>query len=213
MKRETFKARKKFHNSNARITVRRQTFAATDTTPARTVITLYGYPIVFNELSGDRGGYSVRIQPGAAQFSTPAMALYHHDFASLIGNTANNTLRILQADETGVPVEIDLPDTTTGRDVAELVDKGYIGGMSFSMANGFESYTESKEGGVNVISCSKFTCDEVTVTPIPAFTGTSIGAKADDDDEEEGEDHSKQMPARVAASLKLHELRLGMHRR
>ena len=204
MKRQVFTGRKTFGTADARITIKRKTFD--DGRDA--VTTLVGYPILWGELSSDRGGYQVRLVKGAATFTKPALALFHHNFAAVLGNTANETLRVLAADDTGVPVEIDLPNTNMGRDVAELVGKKYIQGMSFSMVNGFEDYTEEKQGENYIINVSKFTVDEVTITAIPAFTGTSIDLKPDEDDEDE--DEPETAPARVDAASQLRALRLAM---
>jgi HK97 family phage prohead protease len=155
----------------------------------------------------------VQLATNSATFCTPTLALFNHDFKSVIGNTANNTLRIGQADATGIPIEIDLPDTTTGNDIAELVSKGYIAGMSFSMANGFEQYSEANVSGTNVLTCTKFTVDEVTVTAVPAFTSTSIGVKDDEDtdsdDDANDTDEPIDLSSRITASLKLKKMRLA----
>lgn len=155
----------------------RLAFTRTPADPAKGVKeptnTLSGYAIVWNELSDDRGCYKVKLAPGSALFATPCFALHNHDFNQVIGNTANKTLRIMP-DTYGVKVEIDLPDTTVGNDVAELVEDGYVAGMSFSMAKGFEKYQTDETDDTTVITVQQFTCDEVTVTAIPAFTGTSI---------------------------------------
>jgi HK97 family phage prohead protease len=164
------------------------------------VATLSGYAMVWGAVSSDRGGYKVRLLPNSATFTTPTFALYHHEFANVIGNTANNTLRIIP-DDTGVRVEIDLPDTCTGRDVEELVEGGYVGGMSFSMVTAPEG-NETVEAGETILNVTGFVCDEVTVTPIPAFVATSIEvaednepemSKAEDDDDEEDYDESDEM--------------------
>ena len=177
-KRENFKSRRSHFTADGRLQIKRQTFA--DGKAAKT--TLVGYPILWGELSSDRGGYKVRLTKNSATFTSPALALYNHDFADVIGNTANGTLRILAADDTGVPVEIDLPDTSLGNDLAVLVAEKYISGMSFSMMNGFEDYTEEKQGDQYIVNVSKFTVDEVTVTPIPAFSATTIDVADPDDD-------------------------------
>lgn len=178
-------------------------------------ITLKGYPICWNVLSSDRGGYKVRLAPGSAKFTTPCLALYGHDFNKPLGNTANGSLRILPADDYGIPVEIDLPDTTSGNDCAEEVEDGYTRGMSFSMANGFEEATDSVEviDGVEtkVKTVTKFTVDEVTVTIVPAFVETTIEIKADtnlskvddtEDDDEEFKNKSNQLKELNSQRLK-----------
>lgn len=142
--------------------------SATSTAPG----TLSGYAIVWNSLSTDRGGYQVRLLPGSARFMSETLALHHHQYDQVIGNTANGTLRIAN-DQIGARVEIDLPNTSAGRDVEELVAKKYIRGMSFAMIQ-IASGRDVIENGQTIFEVTDFLCDEVTVTPIPAFTDTSI---------------------------------------
>ena len=187
------KTRTLFRSDGGRITLAR-TVPDADAEDEEPQITLSGYAIKWDSLSSDRGGYQVRLKPGSALFTTPCLALYHHDFHDLLGTTANGTLRITP-DQTGVKVEIDLPDTQVARDVAELIEDEYLSGMSFSMANGFEDYTEEKAGDKFIINVTKFTCDEVTITAIPAFLDTSIGLKnpeAEDAAEDETPDTSER---------------------
>lgn len=146
---------------------------ATDTSPA----VLTGYPIVWNVLSSDRGGYFVRLLPGSAQFTPEVRALWNHDYADLLASTRTGTLR-LKEDDIGIKCEIDLPNTTAGRDVAELVRTGLIAGMSFGMTD-FPQGEDTSENGVTILNARSYTVDEVTVTPIPAFTQTSIEVKTD----------------------------------
>ena len=61
-------------------------FAATADKPARTV--LEGYPITWNTVSSDRGGYAVRLKPGSAQAEKQVTGTFHHNFSDIIGNTA-----------------------------------------------------------------------------------------------------------------------------
>ena len=139
--------------------------------------TLTGYALVWNVLSSDRGGYFVRLQPNSATFASRVMAFWNHDSRDTIGSTASGTLRLLP-DQYGVKVEIDLPDTTAGRDLATLIGRGDIGGMSFGMTDSPEG-KKTVEGGRTILNASKYTVDEVTVTAIPAFTETTIAIKTD----------------------------------
>lgn len=184
--------------------------------------TLEGYALVWGQpgdtqnLSDDRGGYKVRLAPGSAKFTTPTLALFHHNFSQIIGNTENGTLRLLP-DDTGVRVEIDLPDTTVGHDVATLVGEKYVTGMSFSMIPG--EFSESEENGQKILTATNFTCDEVTVTGIASFKSTSIdvapddeaAAAADDDDDEPAEDDGDYAKHLAAESVKLEQKRLAMY--
>ena len=112
-------------------------------------------------------------------------------------------------------------NTSLGRDVVQNVGSGLVGGMSFSMANGFEDYTESREGGQCVLSVTKYTVDEVTITPIPAFSETSIAVKTDGAEEMADEDKpgtasrpggmsQAEHARRLLASQQLRRLKLAM---
>jgi HK97 family phage prohead protease len=164
--------------------------------------TLSGYAVVWNTLSSDRGGYKVRFAPDSATFAAPSLALFHHDYQAVLGNTANGTLR-LSSDSTGVKVEIDLPDTQTARDVAALVQGGYVGGMSFAMTDVTDS-AASKENGQEILEVKKFTLDEVTVTAIPAFEETSIGVKP--------KTPNAGYAARAAQRIQLERFKLDLYR-
>jgi HK97 family phage prohead protease len=208
--------RTQFHSAGARVKLTRQTMAAAKdgakpvADAAEPKITLKGYAMLWNELSSDRGGYAVKLATGSAIFTNPCLALFHHDFQTVLGNTANGTLRLLP-DAKGVAVEIDLPDTTAAADVAELVEDAYVQGMSFSMANGFEEFTEEKTGDKTILTVTKFTCDEVTVTAIPAFASTTIAKEFDDEkDDDEDDDDDEDYGDRAKQSARLDKLRLEM---
>lgn len=140
--------------------------------------TLTGYPLIWNVLSSDRGGYVVRLMPYSATFAPRVLALWNHDNRDVVGSTANGTLRIVP-NEYGVKVEIDLPDTTAGRDLAELVGDGYVTGMSFGMTD-TPMGDRVTENGMTILNARKYTVDEVTITAVPAFAETTIAIKADD---------------------------------
>lgn len=161
---------------------------------------LSGYALVWNVLSSDRGGYRVRLKTDSARFATPTLALFHHDFRNIIGNTENGTLRIV-SDDYGAKVEIDLPDTSVGRDVATLVEGKYVQGMSFAMVSAPDGKTV-RENGIEILEAEAFDVDEVTITPIPAFSEAKIGVKP----EQKPGDYAN----RRAQSLQLEQLKLHM---
>ena len=161
---------------------------------------LTGYAMVWNTLSDDRGGYRVRLKPNSARFAKPTLALFNHDFRNVIGNTENGTLRIMP-DTFGVKVEIDLPDTSTGRDVAVLVERGDVTGMSFAMVSAPDGKTV-RENGIDIFEVDSFDVDEVTVTPIPSFIQATIAVKP----EQKPGDYTN----RRNQSLQLEQLKLGI---
>lgn len=171
-------------------------------------VTLTGYALVWNTLSQDRGGYKVRLKPKSAKIAPSALALYHHDYKAIIGNTENDSLRFA-IDDTGVKVEIDLPDTTVGNDVAELVGEKYINGMSFGMLLTPEpKFDVIEEDGITILEFSEFTLDEVTVTGIPAFDDTTIEIKPEAEPADDAPAFSRDAYRRDRA--KLDRLKLSM---
>ena len=151
-----------------------QPIDATEANPGRLPV-LIGYPIVWNCLSGDRGGYVVRFSAGSGK-PDPAgvLALYSHDASDVMGNTENQTLK-LSTDGYGVRAEITPPATSYARDVVELIRGKYIKGMSFGMTSG--KWDTTTEQGQKVRTFTDFTFDEVTITGVPAFTQTSIATQ------------------------------------
>lgn len=130
--------------------------------------TLVGYPVVWGAMSDVRkDGNRHRFAKGSVEFRQPTRALYAHAGGSIIGSTANKTLRIAP-DDRGIKVEIDLPNTTLGRDVANLVKDGYVKGMSIGGSIA-QSYATN-----GVRDLKKFMADEVTVTDDPAMQATSV---------------------------------------
>lgn len=94
---------------------------------------LRGHASVFNALAPVGGGYE-RIAPGA--FTTAldrgddVRLLLNHNPDNLLARTSNGTLRLAE-DEQGLAVEADLVETTLGRDVRILIERGDLSGMSF----------------------------------------------------------------------------------
>ena len=97
-------------------------------------ISMRGYAYRFNELSSNLGGFRERIMPGAGGPSlrqNDVIATFNHDVRALLGRVSSGTLSVGE-DREGGWYEIDLPDTTTGRDVAELLKRGDLRGSSFT---------------------------------------------------------------------------------
>lgn len=139
--------------------------------------TLVGYAIVFGATSADDRKARVTKDTRINFIDTgPVFAFYSHDSKDVLGSTGNGTLR-LNADAYGLRVEIDPPDTSYARDVCELVEDGYVRGMSFGMFP-VKSHTV-REGGETVTVYDEIIVDEVTITCIPAFPETSIGIQGD----------------------------------
>ncbi len=108
--------------------------------PAETVgRTLHGYAAVFGkpslDLYGPRGKFVEKIDERAfdrtLKENPDVLLLYNHEPGQLLARRTSKTLR-LERDARGLRFEADLPDTTLGRDVRALFERGDLDGqMSF----------------------------------------------------------------------------------
>ena len=94
-----------------------------------------GYPIMFNVLSLNLGGFREIIKPEAIQRTLDEnidlRALFDHDTGKLLGRKSAGTLRV-KAEAKGLYMEIDPPNTTAGRDTVESIQRGDLSGASFA---------------------------------------------------------------------------------
>ncbi|MDO3431181.1 HK97 family phage prohead protease [Rhizobium sp. CBN3] len=139
--------------------------------------TLVGYAAVFERLAMIGGYFQEKIAPGA--FATAIKgdirALVDHDSGRVIGRTKSGTLRLAE-DGTGLKVEIDVPNTTDGNDIWELVERGDISGMSFGFRVTKETWDET--GDVPVRTIQALELMEVSAVAFPAYEDTTIGVRS-----------------------------------
>lgn len=134
-----------------------------------------GYPVVFNVLSEDLGGFKERILPAAVNRSMSAdvMALVDHDTAKVLGRTRAGTLT-MRKDSHGLKVTIE-PDLqiSYASDIVRAVARGDITGMSF----GFRVLDDKwhKEDGKPVRDILDMDILEVSVVTFPAYQETDVG--------------------------------------
>lgn len=97
---------------------------------------LIGYAATFNNETRI-ADFSETIKPGAFASSigggTDILALVDHDKSRVLARTKSGSLR-LQEDAKGLRFEIDVPDTSAGRDVLALATRNDLGGMSFGFS-------------------------------------------------------------------------------
>ena len=144
--------------------------------------TLVGYAAKFNKQSRNLGGFVEQLAPTAFNKSLAdgvrVMARYNHEDNGLLGTTDAGTLR-LEVDEIGLRYEVDLPDTSVGRDVAALAARGDVRFSSFAFhvpPGGDEwGYTDSDFPLRTVRSAHL-----VDVAPVndPAYLDTTSGLRS-----------------------------------
>lgn len=138
-----------------------------------------GYAVKFNSWS-EWLGFRELILPGSftrtLKSRNEIKAFVNHDTNMVIGSTRAKTLRLTQ-DERGLLAEIDLPDTTYGRDLAVSVKRGDVSGMSFgfSVPKGGETWNAD----YSERTLSEIALHEVSpVTGFPAYKTTTASVRA-----------------------------------
>ncbi len=142
--------------------------------------TLHGYAAVFNS-EANLGTFSEVIRPGAFAKSlatgSNVRALYHHDGTALLGTTKGGTLQ-LREDAHGLAFTLALPDTSHGRDLAILVDRGDVSGCSFGfrVADGGDRWEQ--RGTTLVRELLQVELAEVTLTADPVYQDTTVAMRS-----------------------------------
>ena len=96
--------------------------------------------------------------------------LWNHDSGEILGSTRAGTLT-LSEDDRGLKVEGMLPNTSRGRDVAELLRRGDVDAMSFGFSVPQGGDTWSADGSERTLKSVRL--HEVSVVAWPAYTATA----------------------------------------
>jgi len=143
-------------------------------------MTVAGYAAVFNSPTNIGDMWQEVVAPGAFADTlrandTDVLALYSHEIERLLGRQSSGTLRLAE-DDKGLAVEIDLPDTTDGRDVATLIKRGDLKGMSFGFCVTHDEWDETVTPPKRTIHAVDLM--EVTITASPAYEDTECGMRS-----------------------------------
>lgn len=115
------------------------------------------------------GAFSAALAGGA-----DVLALVDHDPTRVLARTRSGTLRLAE-DARGLAFDFDVPDTSAGRDVLALAERGDLGGMSFgfSVPPGGDHWAGDRREVRSV------TLHEISVVAAwPAYDGTVVNARA-----------------------------------
>lgn len=143
---------------------------------------LSGYAVAFNQPSQPLP-FTEYISPHAfddVDFSQVRL-LYAHDFNNILARVDSGTLS-LKTDDKGLFFVADIPDTTLGNDVYTNVENGNIKGLSFNAQidpNNGDTWEQGADGKV-IHTINHFaSLAEISLTPIPAYTETSVQVARD----------------------------------
>ncbi|MGY2906190.1 HK97 family phage prohead protease [Bradyrhizobium sp. URHC0002] len=103
---------------------------------------------------------------------TDVLALVDHDPHRVLARTRSNNLRLME-DSRGLSFDLDVPDTSYGRDILELVTRGDCGGMSF----GFVVVEERWDGDHRILNSVDLREISV-VSSHPAYSNTTVQARS-----------------------------------
>ncbi|MDP1650396.1 MAG: HK97 family phage prohead protease [Rubrivivax sp.] len=141
---------------------------------------LVGHAAVFDS-PADLGEFVESVRPGAFTRSLrqpgAIMALYDHERRSILGRVSAGTLR-LREDAKGLAFELDLPDTTVGRDLAVLVERGDVSGCSFGFVVPKGGDHWEQRNGKLVRELRTVDLREITITPDPAYADTTVAKRS-----------------------------------
>lgn len=136
-------------------------------------MTFSGYAAVFDSWS-EPLPFREKIQRGAFKRSLKSRNdikfLWNHDAGEILGSTRAGTLT-LHEDERGLRVEGALPNTSRGRDTAELLKRGDIDSMSFGFSVPSGGDTWNEDGSERTLNSVRLL--EVSLVSWPAYTATA----------------------------------------
>ena len=134
-------------------------------------MTFIGYAAKFNSPSEDLGGFVETIEAGAFRRSlrsrNDVKLLVNHDTGRVLASTRSGTMKLYE-DEIGLRVEASLPNTSDGRDMAELLRRGDLNKMSF----GFSVIKDSWNQEMTQRTLKSVRLFETSIVAFPAYAAT-----------------------------------------
>lgn len=130
---------KEKHLKELRLNTEALSFRADEQDDAKMIVE--GYPIIFNKeayIESWMGGFYEKVDPAAferADMADVALKYNHNDDFLIMARTRNGSLK-LTPDEKGVFMHAELIDTTTNRDVYNMVKAGLLTEGSFAFTVG-----------------------------------------------------------------------------
>jgi HK97 family phage prohead protease len=140
-------------------------------------MTFTGYASVFNSPSQDLGGFIEYVAPGAfkrsLQSRNEVKLLWNHDAGEPLASLRGGTMQLVE-DEIGLKVTAQLPNTTRGRDVAELLRTKVIDSMSFGFNVIRDSW--SRDGQTRTLESVRLF--ETSIVSFPAYESTTASVRS-----------------------------------
>ena len=146
--------------------------------------TVTGYAAVFNSLSEEMWGFRERIDSAAFEGTdmTDVRALFNHDPNMLLARSSSGTLS-LSVDEKGLRYSFDLPDTTAGRDLGEMLRRGDVSQSSFGFTISDDEWIETRNDDGEVETTTRVIKKiqrlfDVSPVTYPAYPDASVALRS-----------------------------------
>ena len=140
---------------------------------------LDGYVVEFEKQSHLIWFFREKVRKGAFEETLrndTIKGLFNHNTDLVLGSTKSGTLK-LQEDDRGLKFELELPNTTAGKDAAESIKRGDIDGVSF----GFQSITDEwdeTDPQEPIRTLVKVKLFEISPTAFPAYPDSQVSARS-----------------------------------
>ncbi len=144
--------------------------------------TFVGMAAVFDQLSGDLGGFREMIKRGAFKpvLENDVRFLFNHNPDHVLARTTSGTLS-LEERPGGLHSEADVAPTSIANDVRILLERGDVSGMSFGFRVAEDSWFDDPESGEVIRTIHKFEqLFDVSVVTFPAYPQTDAAVRAID---------------------------------
>lgn len=166
---------KKKHNSKheVRVSAQPQKFTVRRNADG-TSRSISGLAVVWGALSEDLGGFRERIAKGAFTKSlrnNPDVLMYFgHDSNRILGRVSSGTLTVRETEQ-GLAFTCSIPDTSDGRDVITLAERGDLRSLSFgfSLTGSPNSDTWEQVGDQVIRTVNEATLFEISAVGMPAY--------------------------------------------
>lgn len=142
---------------------------------------IVGHAAVFNEYAKIRW-WEERVIPGAFSDSIvrdDVRFLFNHNPDHILARTLNGTLE-MHEDEKGLFIRAFPADTTMGRDLMKLIERGDISQMSFAFAipKGGDEWVEGKDGEPDKRDIKQVRLYDTSAVTYSAYPTTDISARS-----------------------------------
>lgn len=148
-----------------------------------------GYAIVFNQYSRklmDRASKKVFTETIDPRAVTKAfldeqdvkMLFNHSNDMLLARSTYGHGTLSYEIDDYGVKYRFEMPNTTTGNDVLEMIRRGDVFGCSFAFTYAKDGIRDEKKNGQNFRTVIKMaSIDDFSIVVDPAYLGTYVSTR------------------------------------